>query len=233
MTGTAAFFDVDGTIVDADIVRYGVSIRTQGMGRLARRAWKTGYALRVPWLVALDRVSRAAFQRSFYKLYAGYAPEEVAFRAARLFEEFVRPRIRPQAAARVAHHRERGDRVVLVSGSIEPIVAPLARHLGVAEILAPRLETRDGVCTGALEGEPLAGEGKAEAVATFAAAHGCALERAHGYADSIDDVPMLERLGRPAVVNPDRRLRGLARARGWDVYRWRAPAEFGPQRSTV
>lgn len=224
---SAAFFDVDGTIVASNIVRYGVAIRTQEMSPLGRRAWTAGYLPRVPWLVALDLVSREAFQRSFYRVYAGFSPEEIERRAGRLFEEVIRPRIRPQAAARIAHHREGGDRVVLVSGSVEPIVALLARHLGIADVLAPRLEEREGRTTGALAGGPIAGQRKAEEVAAFAERNGIDLSLAWGYGDSRDDVPMLERVGRPAVVNPGRKLARLARGRGWDVYRWPAPAEFG------
>lgn len=227
MTERAAFFDVDGTIVASDIVRYGVAIRTQEMSSLARRAWTAAYLPRVAWLVALDRVSRERFQRSFYRIYGGMETAELDHRSARLFDEFVRPRIRPQAAARIAHHREGGHRVVLVSGSVEPIVRSLARHLGVEDILAARLEAREGMLTGEIEGGPLAGERKAEAVAAFALEAGIDLGDAFGYADSRDDVPMLERVAHAAVVNPDRRLERLARDRGWDVYRWPSPAEFG------
>jgi HAD superfamily hydrolase (TIGR01490 family) len=227
MTRPAAFFDVDGTLVASNIVRYGIEIRTQRMSPFGRRAWTAAYLPRVPWLLALDAVSREAFQRSFYRIYAGLDPDELARRAERLFEEFVRPRIRPQAAARVAFHRDRGDQVALVSGSVEPIVRPLASHLRVDEVLAARLETREGRTTGGLENGALAGERKAEVVAGFAAERGVDLSTSYGYADSSDDVPMLERIGHPAVVNPGRKLERLARARGWDVYRWPAPADFG------
>lgn len=220
MSGEAAFFDVDGTIVASDIVRYGVAIRTQDMPPGRRRLWTAAYVRRVPWLVLLDRLDREAFQRSFYRIYAGFALEEMERRAARLFEEFVRPRIRPQAAERVAWHKARGDRVILVTGSIEPIVAPLAAHLGVRDVVAPRLEIVDGVTTGALEGHPIAGRRKAEAVAGFAAREGLDLSRAWAYGDALDDVTMLEEVGRPSVVNPSRKLERMARARGWDVWRW-------------
>jgi len=216
----AAFFDVDGTLVASNIVRYGVAIRTQDMTPLGRLAWTAAYLWRVPWLIALDAIDREAFQRSFYRIYAGFEPGELERRADRMFEEFVRPRILPRAAARVAWHRQRGDRVVLVSGSVEPIVARLARHLGVPDTIAPRLEERDGRTTGALADGPVAGRRKAEAVADFARREGLDPALAWGYGDALDDVPMLERFGHPAVVNPNRKLERLARARGWDVFRW-------------
>ncbi len=220
MSEAAAFFDVDGTIVASNIVRYGVGIRTQEMSPLGARLWTLGFLWRVPWLVALDTASREAFQRAFYRIYAGYELGEVERRAARLFEEHGKPRILPRAAERVAWHRGQGHRVVLVSGSIEPIVAPLARHLGVADVVAPRLEIRDGVTTGALEDRPVAGRRKAEEVAAFAVREGIELGDAWAYADSLDDVAMLESVGHPAAVNPGRKLERIARSRGWDVWRW-------------
>ena len=220
MSVPAAFFDVDGTIVASNIVRYGVGIRTQEMSPAARRVWTAAYLRKVPWLVFLDMHDREAFQKSFYRIYAGYRPEEVASRAERLFEQYVRPRIRLQAAERVAWHRAQGDRVVLVTGSIADIVAPLARHLGVADFLAPSLEVVDGVTTGALDAPPIAGRRKAEALAGFAAREGLDLSQAWAYGDAMDDVAMLEEVGRPGVVNPGRKLERLARARGWDVWRW-------------
>jgi putative phosphoserine phosphatase/1-acylglycerol-3-phosphate O-acyltransferase len=92
--------------------------------------------------------------------------------------------------------------------------------LDVDDIVAVRLATSDGAHTGELEGQPLAGQTKADAVSEYAAENQISLSRSFAYADSLDDVPMLETVGRPAVVNPGRRLLQTARARGWGVYVW-------------
>ena len=73
----AAFFDVDGTVVASDIVRYGVEIRTMDRSRLGRLGWISGFLPRVPWLLALDAWRREAFQRSFYRVYSGLEAAEV------------------------------------------------------------------------------------------------------------------------------------------------------------
>lgn len=216
----AAFFDVDGTLVASNIVRYAVALRTAGRSAPARALWTTAYLPRVGYFVALDAVSRAAFQRALYRGYRSWRPETLRAAAETLFRDHVEPRIYPQAAARVAAHQQRGDRVVLVTGSLEPIVAPLADRLGVSDVLAARLEEKGGEYTGELVGGPLAGRDKARAITAFAAREGLDLAAASGYADSLDDVPMLEGVGHPAVVNPPRQLRRLATARGWDIYRW-------------
>ena len=118
--------------------------------------------------------------------------------------------------------------MVLVSGSVEAIVRPLADRLDVRDVLAPRLEAADGRLTGRLDRPPLAGNRKADAVREFARDNGVDLEASYAYADSLDDMPMLEVVGRPAAVNPDERLLGAALERGWDVYRWKDLEPFVP-----
>jgi hypothetical protein len=77
MSERTAFFDVDGTLVASNIVRYGIEIRTQRMSPVLRRAWTAAYLPRVPWLLALDAVSRESFQRSFYRIYRGLDADEI------------------------------------------------------------------------------------------------------------------------------------------------------------
>ncbi len=219
----AAFFDVDGTIVASDIVRYGVEIMTAEKSGWARRLWIAGFLPRIPWYLTLDAFSRAEFQRSFYRLYRGMEVETFEERAEALFHDYVEPRIRPEAEARVRRHASRGEAVVFVTGSVETLVRPLARRLEVRHLLAPRMDVEDGRLTGELAGEPLAGERKGEAIAEWARDNDVDLDASAGYADSLDDVPMLDRLGRPAVVNPGRRLLDTAVARGWKIFRWDLP----------
>jgi HAD superfamily hydrolase (TIGR01490 family) len=220
MKEVGAFFDVDGTLVASNIVRYGVEIRTAAMQSGQRKLWTAAFLPRIPYYLALDALSREAFQQAFYRIYRPVPPEELQQRAEELFEHHIRPRLLPAAIAKVAEHRHRGDRVVLVSGSLAEIVRPVAEHLDADDIIAVRLAIRDGAHTGELEGQPLAGQAKADAVSEYAAENQISLSRSFAYADSRDDVPMLETVGRPAVVNPDRRLLQSARGRSWGVYVW-------------
>lgn len=229
MSGTtAAFFDVDGTLVDSDIVRYGVEIRTAEMSAPRRALWIAAFLPRIPYYLALDRKSRAAFQRAFYRVYRGLAADDLEERSRALFHHHIEPRLFGAGLARLGDHRRRGHRVVLVSGSVEAIVRPLAARLEVRDVLAPRLETADGHLTGLLDRPPLAGDRKADAVREFARENGVDLEASFAYADSMDDLPMLEAVGRPAAVNPDGRLLEAALERGWDVYRWKGLEPFVP-----
>ena len=216
----AAFFDVDGTLVASDIVRYGIEIRTMDRSRLGRAAWIAGFLPRVPWLLALDAWRREAFQRAFYRVYRGLEAEELDRRATALFHAYVEPRIYPQAIERIERHRSRGEPVVLVTGSIDTIVAPLAERLGASGVIAPRLAVRDGRLTGELAEPPVAGPRKAERMAAYAAERGIDLAASIAYGDSADDLPMLERAGRAAVVNPKGRLRDRAMERNWEILHW-------------
>jgi len=216
----AAFFDVDGTVVAGDIVRYGVEICTMHRSRLGRLAWIAAFLPRVPWLLALDAWRREAFQRSYYRIYRGLDADELERRAGALFRQYIEPRIYPQARERIERHRARGDQVVLITGSIEAIVAPLAEHLRVSSVIAPRLAVKDGRLTGELVEAPVAGERKAERMAAFAAERGIDLQASVAYGDSADDLPMLERAGRAVVVNPRGRLLDQAMARNWEILYW-------------
>jgi HAD superfamily hydrolase (TIGR01490 family) len=222
MSGAAAFFDVDGTLVAGNIVRYYADLRTLDMPPARRRAWMAAFALRVPWYLALDALSRGRLQRAVYSNYRGFAAADLEQRARRYFERALRARLFAAAAARVADHHRRGHRVVLVTGSLRPIVAPLAERLAAHEVLASDLETQAGICTGRLLAAPLADVRKAAAVAACIEQHGLDPAACWAYADSLDDVPMLSRVGHAAVVNPGRRLAAVAAARGWDALDWRA-----------
>ncbi len=99
------------------------------------------------------------------------------------------------------------------------VVEPLAELLGV-DVDCTRLMVRDGRLTGDLEHPAPVAEARATALEEYAAAHGATTAESFAYADAISDLPMLERVGTPVVVNPDARLSQVAGQRGWRVERW-------------
>jgi alcohol-forming fatty acyl-CoA reductase len=88
------------------------------------------------------------------------------------------------------------------------------------DVLCSTLAQENGAYTGELTGAPVAGDARARMLASFARRRGLDLTRSYAYADSISDLPMLEAVGNPVAVNPDRRLRTAAKARGWKVEHW-------------
>ena len=178
--------------------------------------------LRLPYFLALDGIDRARFQRALYAGYRAVTPAELARRVPLYAARWLEPRLFPGAVARIAQHLQENHRVVLVTGSLAPIVAPIAARVRASAVLAPQLREVNGAYTGEIDGEPLAGPRKADVALQFAAQQGVAPSACFAYADSPDDLPLLECVGHATVVNPGKRLGAIAAARGWDILRWSA-----------
>ena len=133
------------------------------------------------------------------------------------FERWLKDDIFPGAARLVQRLHGEGRRVMLATSSIDFIVAPLARHLGIDGVLATSFEFKDGICTGRLVGSPMFRGQKKAAVLDWLKERGTPPETCSFYSDSAYDLPLLEAVGRPVAVNPDRRLRAIAVARGWPI----------------
>jgi HAD superfamily hydrolase (TIGR01490 family) len=147
-------------------------------------------------------------------------PEEAARAHERFMAEVIRPAIRPAAHRLLQHHRDAGDRIVIVTATNEFVTGPIARELGVAELIAVRLE-RDpsGWYTGAIDGVASMREGKVVRVTQWLAERGLDwldVETTF-YSDSLNDLPLLERVDHPVATNPDPRLRTIALERGWRI----------------
>ena len=122
--------------------------------------------------------------------------------------------------AAVARHEAEGDVLAIVTGSTPYAALPLARELGIPHVAATRLEVDDGCFTGRVTKPMGYGHGKVVLAEGLAAAHDFSLAESTFYSDSITDLPLLERVKTPVVVNPDRRLRRVAKRRGWRIETW-------------
>lgn len=227
----AAFFDVDGTLTNTTIVHYYVYFRRRRMSRLWGMVWNAIYLLKCAYFLVLDKFNRSLLNVVFYRSYAGLPVVEIKAQAEDCDRDLVMPRQFEEAAACVQAHRAAQREVVFVTGSIDFTVAPLARRLGVQSVVAPALLESDGRFTGKLNGAPVGEAEKARRVKIFSSEHGIDLTRSYAYGDSIADLPMLELVGHPQVVNPDRALAAIARQRGWPMHRWTTAAESGRTRS--
>lgn len=216
-TRSAAFYDVDGTLIRTNIV-HAFAYYARNQPTITGSLWKTAQtALSVPMFLIADRLSRKLFNELFYHYYAGQSEDRLIVLAEDLFDEVIRPSIYPGARDLVEESRRAGCRQVLVSGGLDFTVRPLARHLGIEDIIANRLEFDRGYATGQLGRPFVAGATKATILRDFAAKHDIDLTQSWGYSDSYSDYPMLAAVGRPTVVNPDLRLRATARSYDWPV----------------
>jgi alcohol-forming fatty acyl-CoA reductase len=214
----AAIFDVDGTLVGSNVVSYYAWLKMREMPAAARPLWTAAFLSKIPFYWALDKVSRAHFNRAFYKNYAGWEPSRARHLGQESFPGFTLSRIYPEALACLREHKRMGHRVVLLSGALDFLLDPFKDLAD--DVLSASLAEEDGVYTGELSGAPVAGEARARMLASFARKRGVDLARSYAYADSISDLPMLEAVGNPVAVNPDRRLAAAAGSRGWQLRQW-------------
>jgi len=217
----AAFFDVDGTVVRSNIVWPYVHLRMQELSPLLKLLWVPWFACKAAVYLVVDSFERSAFNRIFYRNYRGREESSADEMARTCFESYFAPRLLSGAATRIRELREQGYRVVFVTGSLDFLIAPLAEHLGVQDVIAARLESRDGQFTGALQGPPVSDAEKAVKVRKFAEENDISLADSQAYGDSTADLPMLEAVGHPHAVSPGSRLRRIAQDRSWPVLEWR------------
>ncbi len=139
---------------------------------------------------------------------------------ARFMREVIGPAIRPQALTLLQRHRDAGDLIVIITATNEFVTAPIAQALGVTHLIAIELE-RDagGWITGEIRGVPSMREGKVVRLRQWLAQRGMALEHCEStfYSDSMNDLPLLQRVDHPVATNPGDELRALAHVRGWSV----------------
>jgi HAD superfamily hydrolase (TIGR01490 family) len=155
---------------------------------------------------------------------AGSREEELRARVEGFYAEQVRGLYRPGARPVVEEHRKSGDKLVLLTSTSIYMAEAVARELGFEDSLCNRFEVDEqGVYTGRPLGEICFGKGKLTLARAYAEQHGVDLQACSFYTDSIADSCVLEAVGRPVAVNPDPRLKRLARTRGWPVADWGLP----------
>jgi HAD superfamily hydrolase (TIGR01490 family) len=212
-----AFFDLDGTLVSSNVVTQ-YAYYARNLPSRARVAWKYGkLLLSIPILIGLDLYSRRLFNEVFYREYRGMERDWLCELAEGLFEKVIRPAIYPGAQALVAGDREAGFRTVLVTGSLDFALSPVVRHFGFDELISNSLVFQNGVATGALARPIIAEREKVEAMVRLSRRYNVETANSKAYSDSISDLPMLEAVGLPSAVNPDRRLKRVALERGWPI----------------
>jgi len=218
----AAFFDVDNTVMQ------GASIFHLARGLHKRKflttrdilsgAYKQAY-FRLAGVEDPEHVEKA--RAGALSFIAGHTVAELEQLGEEIFDEGMAHRIWPGTRALAQLHLDQGQRVWLVTAAPIELAHLIARRLGLTGALGTVAEHEDGLYTGRLIGDLLHGPAKAEAVKALAVREGLDLTRCAAYSDSHNDLPMLNLVGEPCVINPDRKLREHARAEGWRVRDYR------------
>lgn len=212
----AAFFDMDNTLLSVD----------SGMS-WTRFLYKRGEL--PPAMVA-----KALYWSTLYKLAVldmegvftklcldlrGDSEAEMIAKCSVWYGQDVAPYVAPAGKVAIEHHRTAGDVVVLATGSTCYAATPVAKGVGIEHVLSTTLEVEGGSFTGRASALCF-GHHKVTLAEAWARDHDIDLAQSTFYSDSYNDLPMLERVGRPVAVNPDARLRRHARRRGWPIQQW-------------
>jgi len=214
----AALFDVDGTLLARNSAPlYMTHLRRTGQARRRDVARTLFYLLQYK-LGLLDVQSAMAVSMAWVR-----GRDEAAMEAdcRAWYARDVRAYLFPAMVAQVAAHRAAGHLTAILTSATRYLAEPLGAEVGIPHLLVTQLVVRDGCFTGEAVRPVCYGRGKVYWAERFAAEHDVDLAESYFYTDSITDLPVLERVGHPRVVNPDPRLARLARQRGWPVARLR------------
>jgi HAD superfamily hydrolase (TIGR01490 family) len=212
----AAFFDLDRTLLRRSSAlalapafrRHGIITRRKAV---EAAAWQFLFMVRGASHTAVRRAAEDGLI-----LLRGHTPEEMRDLVAESMETVLRPLVYAQSLDLVERHRERGEPVYIVSATLQEIVQAIADDLGFDGALGTVCEVVDGEYTGNAI-RALHAQAKADCIRTLD--HD--LDASTAYSDSHTDLPFLDAVGHPVVVNPDRKLRKIAAERGWPIEEFR------------
>ena len=214
----AALFDMDRTLLKANTALLYTRYR-RDRGEISWPSvlrvsfWYAKYALGV---IDAEKVALSALRE-----FAGRAERELVENSEPWFRDYVLEHVRETARKVVERHRQSGDHLAIVTGATPYAAGPLARELDIQHLVCSELEIDAQGCLTGRPRDPLCyGRGKVLRTTELAARLGFELKEAVFYSDSITDLPLLEQVGTPVAVCPDRRLRSVARARGWRIEEW-------------
>ncbi len=219
-----AFFDLDNTLIP------GSSLFLLARGLRERDLCRTHEVVSFAWHQAVFRLGRIeppgglrACREAALEFVQGRYQPDVRAMAAEISDERILPRVYPEITEVIDGHRAAGDLTFIATAAPSELAETLAERLGMTGGLGTTAEVDgSGRYSGRLGGSVLHGLAKAEAVEMHAARWGIDLSVSAAYSDSINDLPLLELVGTAEVVNPDRRLRRVADARGWAVHEVRS-----------
>ena len=224
-TRTAAFFDLDKTIIAKSSALAFSRPFYQG-GLINRRAvLKSAYAQFVYLVGGADHDQMERMRQYLSALSTGWDVQQVKDIVAETLHDLIDPIVFDEAVTLIEEHKLAGRDVVIVSSSGAEVVGPIGEMLGADKVIATRMIVDEGRYTGEIEFYAY-GIGKAEAIREMAAAQGYDLTRCYAYSDSATDLPMLDAVGHPYAVNPDRALRREASSRGWPVLVFSKPVSL-------
>lgn len=219
---SAAFFDLDKTILGTtSSLVFTKPLYEQGLIKRADVV-RSAYRQFLFTAASADHNQMEKMREYLSALVTGWDAQQLQEIVEGSLDDLVTPTIHAEASALIDSHHAAGRDVIIVSASGSEIVRPVAKLLDADDAIATELEIFNGKYTGAIHFYAY-GDNKALAMREYAVAHDIDLAQSFAYSDSITDLPMLEAVGKPTVVNPDAALREVAAERGWPVLIFEKP----------
>ena len=214
MASSAAFFDLDKTIIaKSSTLAFGRSFYQGGL--INRRAvLRSAFAQFVFALSGADEDQMDRMRKYLTAMCTGWDVQQIRDIVNETLHQIIDPLVYNEAVELIVEHKAAGRDVVIISSSGDEVVRPIGEMVGADHVIATRMVVRDGRYTGEIEYYAY-GRNKADGLRELAAERGYDLTDSYAYSDSITDVPMLEAVGHPYVVNPDKALRRVAVERHW------------------
>jgi HAD superfamily hydrolase (TIGR01490 family) len=221
-SAVAAFFDLDKTIIaSSSALAFSKPLLRNGLIN-RRAALRSAYAQLMFSLAGADAEKTERMRAEVSALCAGWDVAQVSAIVSETLHDVVDPLVYVEAAELIAKHKEDGHDVIVLSATGEEVVAPVAEMLGATRSVATRMQIVNGRYSGQVEFYCY-GENKAVAAKQLAMTYGYDLAACHAYTDSSTDIPLLDVVGHPHAVNPDRALRKHAMDSGWPVLAFEHP----------
>jgi len=227
MAITAAFFDLDKTVIaKSSTLAFGKPFYKAGfVGR--RTLMKMGFGQLFYVLFGADEETLERARDQMLQLTAGWHRAEIEQLVEETLEEVADPLVYAEALTVIEEHKREGRKVYLVSASPEQIVRPIGRHIGITNVIATKVKAdAAGFFLPEME-KYVMGEGKVQAIRELAETHDIDLSESYAYSDSTSDIPMLEMVGHPVAVNPEKELRKVAEEREWPILEFQLPVSVG------
>ncbi len=213
----AAFFDLDRTLISGFSAKQFVKARLLS-GKMTPKEIAMQFSGGLVY--AVGNKNFAGLAAISAKGIAGITESTLIELGEEVYLKHLADLVYPQSRALVEAHMAKGHTVAIVSAATPYQVNPVARDLGVKHIMCTQMEVIDGKFTGQVVDPPCWGEGKAIAGSTFASKHNIDLEKSYFYTDSFEDLPLMDIVGHPRPVNPDKELAAYSIENDWDIYRF-------------
>lgn len=226
---TAAFFDVDNTIMrGSSLFHLAVGLAKRKYFNAREIGGFAGKQLKFVLSGSEDLEDMASATEAALSFVQNRSVHELQDLVEQIFDAEMVDKLIPGSLSLAQGHLDAGQQVWLVTATPQELAAVIARRLGLTGALGTIAESRGGIYTGKLLGPPLHGLAKAEAVRALATSEGLDLGDCSAYSDSVNDVPMLSLVGHPTAVNPDPELRAHAIANEWRLRDFRHRARIKP-----